>query len=194
MEPDPELKDLAAPVAGRGGHSTRPEATESERVRHVVFGIRIYGSIAVTVIMGGGAGRLGPFVSQRADRRGPGDRRVVLHRRRLGSRTSVSGDDILSPSADTTTAFLDLSIRRCRRRLHALVAQALLYVAIIAFDLVWIYHYQTETRPMDPQTFLTSGAMLRHLGRARRAGRDGRVLRQAWQRAAEPLLSTAETV
>jgi hypothetical protein len=68
--------------------------------------------------------------------------------------------DILAPSADTATAFLDLSIRRGRRRLQGLVAQGLLFVAILAFDLVWIYHYQAETQPMGPWAFLTSGTML----------------------------------
>jgi hypothetical protein len=46
--------------------------------------------------------------------------------------------DILKPSAATTTAFLDLSIRRCRHRLQALFADAVLFVMILAFDLVWI--------------------------------------------------------
>ena len=68
--------------------------------------------------------------------------------------------DILAPSADTATAFLDLSIRRCRRRLQGLVVQGLLFVMILAFDLVWIYHYQAETRPMGPWAFLTSGTMV----------------------------------
>jgi hypothetical protein len=68
--------------------------------------------------------------------------------------------DILKPSAATTTAFLDLSIRRCRRRLVALVAQALLYALILVFDLVWIYHYQTQTITISPWSFLTSSRML----------------------------------
>jgi hypothetical protein len=68
--------------------------------------------------------------------------------------------DILAPSADSATAFIDLSIRRCRRRLQGLVAQGLLFVMILAFDLIWIYRYQAETRPMDPRAFLTSGSML----------------------------------
>jgi hypothetical protein len=68
--------------------------------------------------------------------------------------------DVLRPSAVTTSAFLDLSIRRCRRRLRALTAQGLLYVMILTFDLVWIYHYQEETRLMALGPFLTSGRML----------------------------------
>ena len=68
--------------------------------------------------------------------------------------------DILKPSAATTSAFLTLSIRRCRRRLVTLAAQVGLYVLLFAFDLVWIYHYQTETRPIPVWAFLTSGQML----------------------------------
>jgi hypothetical protein len=68
--------------------------------------------------------------------------------------------DVLTPSAATTTAFLELSIRRCRNRLHGLTAQCVLFVMIFAFDLVWIYHYQGETRTMEPWAFLTAGRML----------------------------------
>jgi hypothetical protein len=68
--------------------------------------------------------------------------------------------DVWKPSAATTMAFLELSIRRCRNRLGGLMAQGLLYVAILAFDLVWIYHYEAETRPRDPWTFLTAGGVL----------------------------------
>ena len=117
-----------------------------------------YGSIAVTVIMGGGAAGWA-LVSQRP----------IAVALAIGVWFFIAiawvisiglTRDILTPSADTTTAFLDLSIRRCRRRLQGLVAQGLLYVVIVAFDLVWVYHYQIETRPMDPQAFLTSGPML----------------------------------
>jgi hypothetical protein len=117
-----------------------------------------YGGIAVTVIMGGGA--VGwALVSQRP----------ITVALAIGvwffiavawgiSHGLTRG--ILTPSADTTAAFLDLSIRRCRRQLQGLVAQAVLYVTIVVFDLVWIYHYQVETRPIDPRAFLTSGIML----------------------------------
>ena len=156
MEPDPELNtwrsqwqtDEVIPPDLR----QRVER-ETRSLRH-----QLYGSSAVTVIMGGGAAGWA-LVSQRpivvALAIGVWFFIAVAWVVAIGLRR-----DIVSPSADTTTAFLDLSIRRCRRRLHALVAQALLYVAITAFDLVWIYHYQTETRPMDAQTFLTSGPML----------------------------------
>lgn len=117
-----------------------------------------YGRIAVTVLMGGGAAGWA-FVS-------PRPMTVALA---IGVWFFIAvawvishglTRDILTPSADTTTAFLDLSIRRRRRQLQGLVAQAVLYVTIVAFDLVWIYHYQVETRPIDPKAFLTSGIML----------------------------------
>jgi hypothetical protein len=68
--------------------------------------------------------------------------------------------EIMKPSAATTTAFVELSIRRCRNRLQALIAQCLLYVMILTFDLVWIYYYKAETRSLDLWTFLTSGRLL----------------------------------
>jgi hypothetical protein len=117
-----------------------------------------YAEIAVTVIMGGGAAGWA-LVSQRP---------IVVALAIgvwffIGVAWVMSIDlrrDILQPSAATTTAFLDLSIHRCRHRLQALAVQGVLYVMILAFDLVWIYHFQAETRPMEPWGFLTSGRVL----------------------------------
>jgi hypothetical protein len=64
-----------------------------------------------------------------------------------------------TPAAATTTAFLELSILRCRRRREAVIAQAALYIMILAFDLAWIYAAQAEHTPLDPVTFLTSGGV-----------------------------------
>ena len=118
----------------------------------------LHASIGVTVIMGGGAAGWA-IVSQRpiavALAIGVWFFIAVAWVVATGLRR-----DILTPSADTTAAFLDLSIRRCRRQLQGLVVQGLLYVMIVTFDLVWVYHYQGETRPMNLQTFLTSGLML----------------------------------
>lgn len=117
-----------------------------------------YAEIAVTAIMGGGAAGWA-LVSQRpiAAALAIGVWFFIA----IAWLTSIRlRRDILAPSADTATAFLDLSIRRGRRRLQGLVAQGLLFVAILAFDLVWIYHYQAVTRPMGPWAFLTSGTML----------------------------------
>ena len=47
--------------------------------------------------------------------------------------------DAWAPATLTTSAFLDLSILRCRRRREAIVAQAVLYVLLLAFDLTWIH-------------------------------------------------------
>ena len=63
--------------------------------------------------------------------------------------------DARAPAAMSTAAFLDLSIIRCRRRREAVAAQALLYSAILTFDLVWIYLAGHERPGVVP--FLTSG-------------------------------------
>jgi hypothetical protein len=49
------------------------------------------------------------------------------------------------PAATTTAAFIDLSILRCERALQGLWIQAVLYVAILSFDLIWLYDYRDET-------------------------------------------------
>jgi hypothetical protein len=59
---------------------------------------------------------------------------------------------VWQPAASTTAAFLSVSILRCERSLEAIVVQAVLYVVILAFDLVWLYWYLQET---DVWTFLT---------------------------------------
>jgi hypothetical protein len=117
-----------------------------------------YAEIAVTVVIGGGAAGWA-VLSQR-----PIALALVIgvwFFIAVAWATSIAlRRDILKPSAATTSAFLNLSIRRCRRRLVALGAQGVLYVLLLAFDLVWIYHYQTETRPIPVWAFLTSGQML----------------------------------
>jgi hypothetical protein len=64
---------------------------------------------------------------------------------------------VWQPAGSTTAAFLNLSILRCERSLQAIAIQAVLYVAILAFDLVWLYWYRQET---DVWTFLTRPAVL----------------------------------
>jgi len=49
-----------------------------------------------------------------------------------------------SPAAGTTSAFLDLSIRRCRASLRTVIFGAVLYVCEMAFCLTWIFS-QTGT-------------------------------------------------
>jgi hypothetical protein len=60
----------------------------------------------------------------------------------------------------TTTAFLELSIVRCRRRREAIVAQCVLYLLILSFDLVWIYFQGAQQSPLDVATFLTTGSVV----------------------------------
>jgi hypothetical protein len=64
-----------------------------------------------------------------------------------------------APAAATTTAFLDLTILRCRRRHEAVVAQAVLYVMILGFDLTWIY-FATPRPVPGAVAFLTSSAIV----------------------------------
>jgi hypothetical protein len=47
------------------------------------------------------------------------------------------------PLTDTTTAFVDVSIRRCRSDLNGLRFGALMYVAQLVFVLVWRYRYSS---------------------------------------------------
>jgi hypothetical protein len=65
--------------------------------------------------------------------------------------------DAWSPATVSTAAFLDLSILRCRRRREAIVAQAVLYVLILAFDLAWISFFVQEPGSPDAVSVLTSG-------------------------------------
>jgi hypothetical protein len=156
MERDPELQDWQR--QWQTSEVVPPDLRR--RVERETRSLRRqrYWAIAVTALMGGGAAGWA-IVSQRP----------IAGALAIGVWFFIAiawvvsiglTRDILIPSADTAAAFLDLSIRRCKRRLQGLVAQALLYVTIVTFDLVWIYRYQGETRPMDPKAFLTSGVML----------------------------------
>jgi hypothetical protein len=52
-----------------------------------------------------------------------------------------------TPLTATTTAFLDLSILRCRRRRESILAQAVLYLMILGFDFIWIYFTRDPAEP-----------------------------------------------
>lgn len=65
-----------------------------------------------------------------------------------------------TPLTTTTSAFLDLSILRCRRRREATFAQAVLYVAVLSFNLWWIHANSLPHAGMDTWTFLTSRGVL----------------------------------
>lgn len=66
--------------------------------------------------------------------------------------------DAWAPASLSTVAFLDLSIIRCKRRREAIVAQAVLYGAILAFDLIWIYFARPD-RPGGVAAFVTGGGI-----------------------------------
>jgi hypothetical protein len=61
------------------------------------------------------------------------------------------------PVTATTSAFVDVSILRCERSLRAIWIQAVLYVAILVFDLVWLYYYRGESSVAE---FLTRPPVL----------------------------------
>jgi hypothetical protein len=52
---------------------------------------------------------------------------------------------ISQPVTSTTSAFVEISILRCERSLHAITFQAAFYVVIVGFDLVWLYYYRAES-------------------------------------------------
>jgi hypothetical protein len=65
-----------------------------------------------------------------------------------------------TPMCTTTTAFLELSILRCRRRRESIVAQAVLYVLILAFDFTWIYFARLPAARPHPLAFLAAGSFV----------------------------------
>jgi hypothetical protein len=65
---------------------------------------------------------------------------------------------VWTPLTTTTSAFLDLSILRCRRRRESIFAQVALYVAILSFNLWWV-HANGRPAGMDVWTFLTDPSL-----------------------------------
>ncbi|HLK18912.1 MAG TPA: hypothetical protein VKT81_08145 [Bryobacteraceae bacterium] len=53
-----------------------------------------------------------------------------------------------SPSASTTSAYLDLSIRRCRGNLRSVTFGMILYAVEMAFCLAWIFHETGVSRTL----------------------------------------------
>ena len=103
----------------------------------------IIAEIGVTIVMGGGA--LGwAFVSRRPD--------VIVLAIAIWILIGIAwiASTLLrrgtwEPVTATTTAFVEVSILRCERSLQAISIQAVLYVVILVFDLVWLYHYRAES-------------------------------------------------
>lgn len=60
------------------------------------------------------------------------------------------------PSAETTAAFLDPSLRRCRGKLRTSAFGVVLYLCEVLFGLAWVYHELAQQRPLQISTFLTS--------------------------------------
>jgi hypothetical protein len=106
--------------------------------------------IAVTIVMGGGSLLLG-VVSGRVE--------FLVLTVAIWAFIAIAWTasillrrDVWQPATSTTAAFLSISILRCERSLQAIAVQAVLYVAILSFDLMWLYWYRQET---DLWTFLT---------------------------------------
>lgn len=125
---------------------------ESRRMRRYLIG-----EIAVTALFGGGS-IIGAAVSQR------GDVMVLV----IGVWVFLAIAWLLSgilrrgawtPLATTTSAFLDLSIVRCRRRREGIVVECVLYVAILLFDLWWIRTYIRPPGTIEVVDFLTTPAV-----------------------------------
>jgi ABC-type Mn2+/Zn2+ transport system permease subunit len=101
------------------------------------------GEILVTIVMGGGI--LGwAIVSRRAEVIVLAIAVWIL----LGVAWVVSTllhRGLWQPVTATTAAFVEVSILRCERSLQAIWIQAVLYIVILAFDLVWLYYYRGES-------------------------------------------------
>ena len=99
--------------------------------------------IGVTIVMGGAA--IGwAFASQRAD--------VMVLAIAVWIFIAMAWVASLllrrgawQPVTATTAAFVEISILRCQRSLQAIAIQAILYVLILTFDLVWLYFYRGES-------------------------------------------------
>jgi hypothetical protein len=61
-----------------------------------------------------------------------------------------------TPAAMTTTAFLDISIRRCRAAIKTSTFGVLLYACEMLFCLGWIYHRKSHEAHRGLGAFLTS--------------------------------------
>jgi hypothetical protein len=60
------------------------------------------------------------------------------------------------PAAQTTAAFLDLSLRRYRGRLRMAAFGVVLYLCEVLFGLAWVYHELAQQAPLQLSTFLIS--------------------------------------
>jgi hypothetical protein len=65
-----------------------------------------------------------------------------------------------SPSASTTTAFLDVSIRRCRATAAMAVFGMALWLAEVVFFSAWVYRYLARRSLVTVEAFLLSWPMI----------------------------------
>jgi len=64
------------------------------------------------------------------------------------------------PEQATTSAFIDLSLRRCRRRLTAAYFGGCFYAVEMAFCLTWIYQYNSHRGPVTLLDVLSSASAI----------------------------------
>lgn len=138
----------------RAQETTLPDLRRTVERESRVMRLRVVGQVAVTVIFGFGSA--GWAVSSRRS-----DVVVLavamwtfLTAAWAFSLTNTKG--LWAPDAETTDAFLRLSMLRRRRRLHAITFSSLLYVVILSFNLVWLYHHRSHVAPLSIQDFLSS--------------------------------------
>jgi len=129
-------------------HWRAQEAVPPDLAHSVEAGTRrmrrgVIAEIANTVIIGGGA-LAWAVVSRRAD--------VIVFAIAVWILLAIAWAVSLllrrgawQPVTATTTAFIEISILRLERGLQAIWIQAVLYVVILAFDLVWLYYYRGES-------------------------------------------------
>ncbi len=117
--------------------------------------IRVAGDVLVTAMMGGGT-------TAWAVRSAQADVAVLaaatwIFLAAAWTFTVVTRRQCWSPAALTTSAFLDLSIRRCRGSIVLTSFGAALYFAELAFCLTWVYR---RLGSGSPEQFLISNAVL----------------------------------
>jgi hypothetical protein len=60
------------------------------------------------------------------------------------------------PAAQSTAAFLEISLRRCRGRLRAAAFGVVLYLCEVILGLAWVYHELAQQVPLQLAAFLIS--------------------------------------
>jgi hypothetical protein len=154
MMPDRELEAWTTAWRSRDARPAglRARVERQSRVLRVLW----IGEIAITVAFGGGT--LGwALRSRRPDvialAAGVAVFLTLAWAFAIRNRRGIWGPETL-----TTAAYLELSILRCERRLQALTFSVVMYAAILAFNLAWVYH---ATDPASGLwSFLTSPSIL----------------------------------